>query len=133
MPRTAKRMQAPVAPQDQGYGVRGEQIASMNQMGIPDNQGVQPVTVPAGEPPVDGGGPAPQMDPAQLLEMLKQQPPPPAGGLARPTDRPNEPLTQGMTGPPPPAKNKAADALDMMAAATGDLRLAALAQRARMI
>ncbi len=132
MPRTGKRMQAPAAPQEQGYGVRGEQIAAQNQMGIPDNTGVAPS--PAG--PVPGGPPPPGGEalagPQDVLAMLQQTPPPPAGGLARPSERPEEAL---MTGEDvePVRRNVAADALEQMAEATGDPRFTALAQRARMV
>jgi hypothetical protein len=139
MPRTAKKMQTPAAPQDQGYGVRGEQIAAQATMGIPDNQASPEVAAIPVDPttgvPVSGGTAAPT-DPAALLESLRAQAPPPAGGLARPTDRPEEPVTAGLNAPAvtqmlPP--NKAAETLEAIFATTGDQRFAALAARARLL
>lgn len=140
MPRTAKRTQPPTAPQDQGYGVRGEQIAAQGAMPLPDNHsgGVPsetPMPAVPGGAPVEGGTPAQgPADPAAVLQMLSQQAPPPGGGLARPTERPNEELLEGQGGAmAASAPNKAAETLELMASATGDERFRAMAQRARMI
>lgn len=135
MPRTAKRMQTPDAPQDQGYGVRGEQIAAQQTMGIPENNpgsqaGGEVVAAP---PPGTTGN---VTSPDQLLAMLQGTPPPAAGGLARPSERMSEPVTAGLQAEDPVTPmeppNKAADVLDQIAATTGDDRFARLAQRARM-
>ena len=133
MPRKAKRMQTPVAPQDQAYGQRGEQLAAQGQMGIPDNRQAPPFAAPAPAPIPAGAGAAPPRDPQAILDLLQSQPPPPIGGLARPTDRPDEAITQGLGTPQPPTVNKAADTFEMMAAVTGDERFKMMAARARSL
>lgn len=131
MPRKAK-MQRPVPPQDSTYGESQDSLAAQAQMGVPDNRSgaVTPSPVPAPLPPQGQSGNV--TDPSQILAMLQQQAPPPEGGLARPTDRPNEPLLATPT-TPAPAKNRAAEVLEMMASTTGDDRFARMAARARMI
>ena len=136
MPRTAKRTQPPRAPQDQGYGVRGEQIAAQHEMPLPDNHSME--VVPAEAPMPASQAAQPVTDPAQLLQMMQNQAPPPAGGLTRPSERPEEPITAGLGVPldatqATPARNRAAEALEQIFAVTGDLRFQEMAQRARSI
>jgi hypothetical protein len=126
-------MQKPDAPQDQGYGVRGEQIAAQQTMGIPENNPGSGEVVPAPQPGTTGNVTSPD----QLLAMMQGMTPPAPGGLARPSERMDEPVTAGLASDDPvtpiQAPNKAADTLDQIFAATGDARFASLAQRARTI
>jgi hypothetical protein len=133
MPRNARRTQKPEAPQEQGYGVRGEQIAAQRAMPLPDNRTPGPPSPGGNVVPMPGTQPpqGPQ-DPAALLEVLKGMPPPPAGGLARPSDRPEEAITAPQT-TPPASRNVAAETFELMAEATGDPRFTVMAQRARSI
>lgn len=93
MPR--KRRTLPVAaPQDQGYGQRGEQMAAQHAMPLPDNR-VTPITAaPSAQPQQQ------PMDLAAALAAAQRMAPP--QGVTRPTERPDEPFTSGLsTGPGP--------------------------------
>ena len=132
MPRKARKMQAPVAPQDATYGESGDQLAAQQAMGIPDNASAPPMADQMATMPAPGQS-GNITDPNQILALLQQQAPPPPGGLARPSDRPDEPLLAGASVPAPPQRNRAAEALEQMAAVTGDDRFVRMAQRARMV
>jgi hypothetical protein len=76
---------------------------------------------------------------ADILGSAQAGPTPVAGGLARPSNRPNEPVTAGMRrglGPGPEAlkvhiNDPATDVLEMIASTTGDPIIASMARRAR--
>lgn len=135
MPR---KQQKPMAPQDQGYGVRGEQLAAQRAMPLPDNRSNVVALPGAGAPP------APARDPAEALAAAMaaaQGMAPPTGGLDAPTERPTEPLTAGLPMgagpgpspgalPPPPEMDKVAEVLRAAFAAFGTDEIAALLERA---
>jgi hypothetical protein len=106
-------------------------------MPLPDNHSMGAgEVVPAETPMLASESAQPVTDPAQLLQMMQNQAPPPPGGLARPSERPAEPMTAGLGEPqtgPAPSQNRAADTLDQIAAVTGDARFTQMAQRARSI
>jgi hypothetical protein len=90
-----KRTQPVAAPQDQGYGQRGEQMAAQHAVPLPDNRGsVSPISAaPSAPPPVDM---------ATALAQAQAMDAPNHGGLLRPTEHPDEPITAGLsTGPGP--------------------------------
>lgn len=101
-----------------------------------DGAGPGPVSPsgPGPAPPgVAGGNPL-----AGALQAALGASPPPAGGLLRPTERPHEPLTAGLStgdGPGPEmldhTPNPVVDTLARVATLTGDPTLAAIADRAR--
>lgn len=99
MPRTGRRRTQPIrAPQDQGYGERGDQIAAQRAMPLPDNRStplpeVQP-EAEAGEQPVA----TPQVDPVAAALAGAQQMPPP--GLLNAPGDPSVPITAGLPGRP---------------------------------
>lgn len=76
---------------------------------------------------------------AAMQAAHQMSPPPDRGGLARPTERPGEPVTAGLPMGPPPAQGGAmptpdngsmSSMLSKMAAATGSGVLSQLAGRA---
>jgi hypothetical protein len=147
MPRRAQRR---AAPQDQGYGVRGEQMAAQAEMPLPQNRAPggapsapagAPVEDPAappgsiGPPPEGGGG-----DPMAALLAEAAAAPAPPGTLDAPTAFPDEPITAGLDvgeGPGPealmaPEVNRTAETLSIIAEVTGDPRIMDLARQAGM-
>jgi hypothetical protein len=75
-----------------------------------------------------------------MLQAAMAASPPPPGGLLRDTERPHEPLTEGLStgdGAGPEAlgqqANPVVDTMQRVADLTGDPRLAAIAQRARAL
>lgn len=92
MPRTGKRTQPIRAPQDQGYGERGDQIAAQQAMPLPDNRSLpQNAPAPAG---TDPGRPGAGVDPVQAA-LQGAAALPPAGILTSPGD-PQVPVTAGL-------------------------------------
>lgn len=98
MPRKARPTQPIAAPQDQGYGQRGDQMAAQHAIPLPNNAGATAnnINTPAPAPGQAPGGP---VDLSAALEAARQMAPP-QGGLDRPSDQPNTPVTAGApTGP----------------------------------
>ena len=130
MPRTAKaKPQSPQAAAGQAYGERQAQVESQQAMPLPNMRQVNAPPMPAG---------------AQGQELLHQArsanlvvP----GGITHPTDRPDEPITAGLsTGPGlgpealPTVKRPESDyarMLRLMTRATGDPSWANQAARMR--
>lgn len=97
MPRAKKSLPV-AAPQDQGYGQRGEQMAAQRAIPLPNRQAQNAPTA----------GPTAAPGPASLADALSaaQGMVPPTGGLDAPTAYPDQPLTAGLpmgAGPGPEA------------------------------
>lgn len=101
MPRTGRRRTQPIrAPQDQGYGERGDQIAAQRAMPLPDNRSAPlPEVQPEAEAQAQGQPVAtPQADPVAAALAGAQQMPPP--GLLNSPGDPSVPITAGLPGRP---------------------------------
>lgn len=128
MPR--KRRTLPVAaPQDQGYGQRGEQMAAQHALPLPDNRGS--VTPISAAPSALAPAPAqPAVSLEQALQAARQMTPP-QGGLDRPSEQPDTPFTAGLTtgaGPGPEAVGGQIDpVLDYLKAAYKQMPTPAIA------
>lgn len=150
MPRDRKT-QPPQAPNAQAYGMRGDQMAAQRAMPLPQSAPPPlsrdiPTGPPPGPPP-QMGQPAPPAAPPMAAEpqinpedptllALAQQFDPGITPLGAPTDRPNEPVTTGLsTGPGPgpeifknPSRNqRAAEVLRMLSFSSGNESYASLA------
>jgi len=145
MPRNAKRAQPVRAPQDQAYGQSGEQMAAQRSVPLPDMRSSAPAAGPgpvgAGVPPaVQGQNPTvPSTDPRMAAMSAAAGVGRPPALLARPSQRPTEPITAGLPGGPGPGPeafggtDRVAATLDRIATLTGDPKLRELAERARMM
>ena len=128
MPRT-RQYQAPQAPNSQAYGQRGDQIQAQQAMPLPQTDSLPPAQAPAAPSPTDPD-----------LMAMAQQFDPGITPLSAPTQRPDEPVTAGLSlgaGPGPdifssPARaQRSADMLDAIARSTGDEKMMQLAARIR--
>lgn len=118
--------QAPKAPNDQAYGMRGDQIAAQQAIPLPQQQ------TPAGQM-------AQQQPEMNVVEQARQFDPG-ITPLTAPTERPGEPVQAGLAmgpGPGPdifsqPARaNAAADVLVALAQSSGNDEMLELANRIR--
>lgn len=125
MPRT-RQYQAPAAANNQAYGLRGDQIQAQQAMPIPQSDPVPQAPQPSATDP-------------DLVSMA-QQFDPGITPLSAPTQRPDEPVTTGLTlgagaGPEifssPARAQRSADMLDMLAQYSGDDRTRQMAARIR--
>ena len=143
MPRTARpttQRGAPAQPisatPGQVYGAGVEQMAMQRVMPAPNMQSPA-AGIPQGAPPApSAAGP---VDPARVMALaagLKEQ----TGLLTAPTQRPNEPITAGLSrgpGPGPeilaaPSGSPSGDILRRLSQSTGDPQWAELARKAQM-
>lgn len=142
MPRTARRSQRPVAPQDQNYGQAGEQLAAQRAVPLPDMRapGAAASPPPApGAPLPAGNPPVPSADPRAAAMQAAMGMTAGPGLLTGETARPNEPVTAGLaTGPGPGPEalapgDRVARTLERLAALSGDPGAAELAAWARLL
>lgn len=142
MPRS-RQYQPPQAPNAQAYGQRGDQMAAQRAMPLPrsdsaaDAAAAAPAGPPSSAPPPDVP-PAPNPNDPMLLQMARDFDPG-ITPLDAPSDRPDEPITTGLTtgpGPGPEAiftspdrGKRAADVLRMLSYSSGSEMYAELANR----
>lgn len=115
MPRARKTLPV-AAPQDQGYGQRGEQMAAQRALPLPNVQG-QNAVAPSAAAPAAAAAPMDALTAARSMV-------PPAGGLGADTQYPDQPITAGLprgAGPGPEVIGLPIDpVLDILRAAARD-------------